>query len=687
MDSQESLIETIRALKNELSLLRDSAACSQIAWHGCAMCGEGAVRAACNPMGTAGEERFKSIVNQAQDAIFIKDKQRRHIFVNPAMAMNIGISEERLLGNTADDVLEPESAKVVKAVDDKTFQGEIVDEIRRLDIGGRTFYFHTVQAPLRYHEGQVEEIFAIVRDITALRESENALAVSEAKYKTIVEAIDDAIITGSLDGTIISWNKGAEKIFGYSEKEALGRHITLIVPENLKEEQMEIEQKTIASGYQGKYEVMRLHKEGHLIPVEVSTNAVIDHDGRVTALTGILRDISYRKRAEEERKKIEAQLFQAQKMEAVGTLAGGVAHDFNNILGIILGNVELALSDTNKGSLAHERLSESRTACLRAKEVIRQILNISRKQETEFEPVVMNDIVAESLKLIRASLPTSILLKSNTGALSDVVMANPTQIHQVVLNLCANALYAMEGMEGTLSVTLDRVSFPYPYQNTPPDDSSRAFVRLSVQDSGKGMSPELQSRIFEPYFTTKEAGKGSGLGLSVVYGIVRNHHGTITVESAPGFGSTFHLYFPIYEKKVAPVPQTESDVPGGDERILFVDDEEMIVELAEIMLSSLGYRVTGVTSASEAFDRFRANPEAFDLVITDMTMPQMTGSRLAKEIMAIQPGIPVIICSGYSAILNETGAIGMGIRKYLNKPFTQSRLARAIREVLDSKLH
>lgn len=631
------------------------------------------------------EDRFKSIVIRAQDTIFIKDKNRRHIFVNPAMAKMLGVTEEQLLGHTADDFFDEKNAAVVKEVDDRTFRGEVVEEIRKLERGSRTFYFHTMQAPLSDHEGPVDEIFAIVRDITALKESEHALAVSKEKYKSIVEAIDDAIITGDIDGFIVSWNKSAERIFGYSEKEALGRHVSIIVPENLKDEQMAIGRKTIASGYQGKYEAMRRHKEGHLVPVEVSIDVVRDFEGRVTGLTGILRDISDRKKAEEERKKIEAQLLQAQKMEAVGTLAGGIAHDFNNILGIILGNVELALSDIIKGTPSHERLSESRTACLRAKDLIRQILNFSKKREMEFEPVIMNDIVLESLKFIRASLPSTISLEKKISHLPEVVMANPTQIHQIVLNLCANALYAMEGREGTLVVSLDRVSVPQPDQKLPPTILAGDYMRLSIQDSGSGISPEFLDRIFEPYFTTKEAGKGSGLGLSVVYGIVKNHNGTITVESNPGSGSTFHLYFPIYGNPVPSVPQTELEVSGGNERILFVDDEEMIVELSEIMLQALGYQVKGTKGALEALKEFRRSPDEFDLVITDMTMPGMTGHRLAKELMAIRPDIPVILCTGYSPMISETETIGMGIRKCLHKPFTKDHIALAIREVLDSR--
>ncbi|MBU0996180.1 MAG: PAS domain S-box protein [Proteobacteria bacterium] len=629
------------------------------------------------------EDRLKSIATLAQDAIFIKNKNRQYIFVNQAMAKIFGCNPENLLRKTPEEIFDKEDAAIVTEVDNKTFEGNVVDEVRQLEIGGHHYHFHTIQAPMRHKQGHVREIFGIVRDITALKESEKALYKSEEKYKAIVEAVNDAIVTGAIDGTIISWNKSAERIFGYTADEAIGRHVAFLSPEDLKNQQMGLGHQTIASGLPKSYEAVRLHKDGHLVPVEVTLNVIRDDQGSVTGLTGILRDISDRKKAEEKRKEIEAQLLQAQKMEAIGTLAGGVAHDFNNILGIILGNVELAMENMGKHSLAHESLNESRIACLRARDLIRQILNFSRKADADFEPVVLENIVRESLKLIRASVPSSIGIEQHFKTASDVVLANPTQINQIMLNLCAKGLHAMEGQKGTLSVRLDKVRLSPLDEKQIKEISPGDYLKLSVQDSGEGITSDLLDRIFEPYFTTKEVGKGSGLGLSVVYGIVKSHHGAITVASAPGKGSAFDVYLPIYQKQVCSDNKMEIHVPCGHERILFVDDEEMIARLFEKMLISLGYEVRSFRSAIDALDAFRAGSEQFDLVITDMTMPDITGDRLAKEMMIIRPDIPVMLCTGHSSVLSETEAYNMGIRKYLNKPVTKSHLAEAIRSVLD----
>ncbi len=389
-----------------------------------------------------------------------------------------------------------------------------------------------------------------------------------------------------------------------------------------------------------------------------------------------------RKRAEEERAKFEAQLRQAHKMEAIGTLAGGIAHDFNNILGIIMGNTDLSLADVPEWNPAHGNLKEVQKACLRARDVVRQLLSFSRKSEQQKTPTKIAPIIKETSKLLRSSIPSNIDIRYNIPEDQGTIMSDPTQIHQVVLNLCTNAADAMTGQEGVLEITLDPVTLDedaaVPYEDLDPGP----YVRLSVSDTGHGISPAETARIFDPYFTTKEVGKGTGLGLSVVHGIVKSHKGEITVHSEIGKGTTFEAFFPMIEETEKPAVISETTAKGN-ERILFVDDEEAIAELGKKGLERLGYRVEATTSAQRAIARFRADPDGFDLVISDMTMPEMTGDKLAKEIMKTSPGMPVIICTGYSELISEGRAQEMGISAFVMKPVSAKEMAVSIRQVLE----
>jgi len=370
-------------------------------------------------------------------------------------------------------------------------------------------------------------------------------------------------------------------------------------------------------------------------------------------------------------------------MEAIGTLAGGIAHDFNNILGIILGNAELAIDDVPDSNPARNNLDEVRKACLRAKDVVSQILAFSRKSESEQKPFNIASVVTESLKLLRASIPTSVDIRPNISNDIEDILGDPTQIHQIMINLCTNAAHAMEDAGGTLEVVLENTALhedkAYRYTELKPGP----YVQLSVSDTGFGISPEVMERIFDPYFTTKDVGKGTGLGLSVVHGIVNSHKGGISVESEAGKGTTFNLLFPAVERLMPQKPKKLEDLPTGEERILFVDDEDAMVSLNRQRLEKLGYKVVSKTDPSEALAFFRDNPHQIDLVITDMTMPRMTGDKLAREMLNIRSDIPIILCTGYSSRISGEKAQELGIWKYIEKPIEMGTLARSVREVLD----
>ena len=418
--------------------------------------------------------------------------------------------------------------------------------------------------------------------------------------------------------------------------------------------------------------------DGKKVHLQVFGSPVKDKTGKVTASIASFSDIT-------DLKEYKQQLQQAQKLEAIGTLAGGVAHDFNNILSIILGNTELALDDVPEWNPARENLDEVVKASLRAKDVIRQLLSFSRKSNISQKPVAIAPIIRESLKLMRSSLPTTIDIQMNLSEKNNTVLADPTQIHQIIINLCTNAAHAMSTNGGILKIDLSDVvldengAMPYA------DIHAGHYVCISVRDTGHGIPLEIRERIFDPYFTTKEFGKGTGMGLAVVHGIVKNHNGTVAVFSEPGRGTTFEVLLPAVD--IPPESQDENYVhpPTGSEKILFIDDEPALVHMCKQMLEKLGYEVTAETSPLKALDVFSAQPDAFDLIITDMTMPKMTGDQLTKEILKIRPNMPIILCTGYSEKLSRNDAAHIGIKKYIEKPINKYDLSVVVREVLDDK--
>jgi signal transduction histidine kinase/ActR/RegA family two-component response regulator len=393
-----------------------------------------------------------------------------------------------------------------------------------------------------------------------------------------------------------------------------------------------------------------------------------------------------RKWAEEEKKKLQAQLQQAQKMQAIGTMAGGIAHDFNNILFPIVGYTEMAMGDLPEDSLTRSNLEEVLKAADRAKGLVQQILTFSRQREQERKPLKIQPVIKEALTLIRASLPTTIEISQNIDKGCGAILADPIQIHQVMMNLCTNAYHAMREKGGVLGVTLTEVEIDSCDLGSNMDLKPGPYLRLTVSDTGHGMERAEMERIFEPYFTTKSPGEGAGMGLAVVHGVARSHGGYITVYSEPGKGAAFHVYLPRIDGiGIAPVPVSSEPAPNGTERILFTDDEKQIVDMVQQMLERLGYHVTARTSSVEALKAFRTQPDKFDLVITDQTMPNMTGAKLAQKIMGIRPDIPIILCTGFSEVIAEEKAKAMGFRDFVMKPIVKTDIAKIIRRVLDQE--
>jgi len=381
----------------------------------------------------------------------------------------------------------------------------------------------------------------------------------------------------------------------------------------------------------------------------------------------------------------ENQLQQVMKLQAIGTLAGGIAHDFNNILFPIVGYTELTMDDVPEGSQARQNLEEVLKATNRAKELVQQILTFSRQNGQERKPLKVQSLIKEALKLLRATIPSSIEINCSVDEECGPIIGDPTQIHQVVMNLCTNAYHALPETGGKIEVCLKEINLSYEQSLQRVGMKVGRHLELTVKDNGHGMAPQVMERIFEPYYTTKEQGKGTGLGLSVIHGIIKNHGGDISVYSQPGKGATFSAILPVIDDiEVEIEPVKTASATNGNERILLIDDEEQIIDLERRILEGLGYKVTPKTDSEEALAEFRARPDRFDLVVTDMTMPKITGDRLARRLMDINPQIPVILCTGFNEAITEEKALAMGIDKFVMKPIVRDELANTIRTVLDN---
>jgi|GEM_PF-1934326 len=542
------------------------------------------------------------------------------------------------------------------------------------------------------HDQHVEDFLVTLATalsgIIHFKQTSQLVMESEEKHRVITSTAQEAIITIDQQGKTTFWNPAATRIFGYSEEEALGVELhRLITPERF-----------LSQAHQGlgnffKYgqgplidqtiEISGRRKDGSEIDVEMSLSA-LRHQEHWTAL-GILRDISSRKKNENEKAQLQTQLRQAQKMEAIGTLAGGIAHDFNNILSSILGYAELVREEMpgiNPETI--DDIDQVIKAGNRAKDLVRQILTFSRQNPEESVPVQISLIVKEALKLLRSSLPSSIEIRQIISESALTVFADPSQIHQVLMNLCTNSFRAMREKGGILEVRLESFIPDRTFTEAYPDLLADTYLCLVVKDTGIGMDSTIIPRIFEPYFSTNKKEDGTGLGLAVVHGIVNRLGGVIEVSSTVDVGSTFRVYLPVAENPELPITWAPSDVlPRGTEHILLVDDELPLLELVSRMLSGLGYQVTYRTSSIEALELFRHKSEQFDLIITDQNMPNMTGTSMADEIKGIRSDIPIILCTGYADFNLGQHSQGRSIQEILMKPVAKSQLATIVRQVLD----
>ena len=505
---------------------------------------------------------------------------------------------------------------------------------------------------------------------------------SEAQSRSITDAAHDAIVIMDGDGTIARWNPAAERMFGYSEAEALGRDLhSLIAPERFHapfRESFSRFQRTGDGPLVGStVEMEARRKGGSEFPVELSLSVV--KRGTEWQAIGIVRDATERRRAEE----LQAR---AGKLEALGTLSAGVAHDFNNILLAIRGNAALVRSDLPPGHAGQKSLAEIMKASQRATDLVRRILTFSRPQDQKREVLSLGPAVEEALELVRATLPAMIRIQADLAGDVPPVSIDLAQVQQVIVNLAANAAHAIGEGLGLVRIGLDETTLAHEADAGALGLPPGRYVRLSVSDDGCGMDSATIARIFDPFFTTRPPGKGSGLGLSVVHGIMKGHGGTVTAESEPGRGSRFRVYFPAEEGPAGAPGRSDSEaVTGSGERILFVDDEEALVYLVPRLLEKLGYRVTAHGSAELALEEFRARSAGFDLVVTDLSMPGMSGLDLARALLAIRPDVPIVLMSGHVRPELEEEARRIGIREVLLKPDTVEEMGRVLQDALRSR--
>ncbi len=613
------------------------------------------------------DRRFRALMEGAPVGILISSPDGGVMDVNAAALRMLGYDSK------GDFLKVPTSHHYFEEEDRERFHellgsGPVRDfEVRLRRKDGTVFWVSIASVAQAEEDGAVRFIKSF-QDISERKRAEEQLKL----FSQAVDGSADAMVMVDLDGKFTYVNRAYSDMFGYSREKLAGKNLSFCHPG--QEQNLEEAMKATAEGsWTG--ELTSRRSDGQLLQIAVSSSRVVDGRGNPVALMASVRDMT-------ELKRHESQLRQAQKMEAVGTLAGGIAHDFNNLLVPILGFAELALAGVPEGSKAREDVTQVLKAGGRAKDLAAQILAFSRQEEAERKPVQLAPIIKEALKLLVAALPSTIEIRQNIGPDTRAVNADPTQIHQILMNLCTNAERAMPG-GGVLEVSLENVELDEERAVAIEGLRAGSYVRLTVSDTGCGMDEETLKRVFDPFFTTRGPGEGTGMGLSVVHGVVESHEGAITVDSELHRGTTFDVYLPAVESIAEDAPETRERVHGGSESILFVDDEAPIVEMGSETLTRLGYRVTTRTSSVEALELFRFKPGAFDLVITDQTMPNMSGADLARELLRIRPDIPIVLCTGFSRAVTLESARAFGMRELVMKPIVGAELGRTVRRVLD----
>jgi len=621
------------------------------------------------------ERRFSIAFHESPTPTIISSVgDGRYVDVNRSFLNMLGYEREEIIGRAAFDLgiwAEPEAR--FRIVEKLQREGRLRDEPLRLKTKtGEIREVLTAARIIKLHGHNL--ILSLFQDMTERNRTEQRLRESEQRYRDFFRTSRDCVFISSPEGDWLDFNDAAIELFGFADRSELMRSKIQNLYEHPKQRE-ELLLQIAHAGFIKDYPVTMRRKDGSVVETLITSVGCRDETGSLVQHQGTIRDVS-RQRA------LERRLHQAHKMEAIGTLAGGIAHDFNNILGIIVGYTEMAMLELPDGSRPKEHLRQALDGILRAERLVKQIVAISRPVRQDRLPVNLAGVVRDSLRLLRTSLAESIEIREKLDSKASL-LADPGEVQQLILNLCTNAVEAMTEGSGILEISLQDALVETPEALDYGDLRPGRYVRLMVKDTGPGIDPAIRDRIFDPYFTTRRSGEGSGLGLSIVHGTVMNYGGALRIDSAAGRGTAFDIYLPVVELELE---QRESQVfravPDGSGRVLLVDDEFVLLDVGRQMLAHLGYEVLALSDPREALMAFVAQPGQFDVVITDMTMPQMTGVDLARRVMEVRPDMPVILCTGYSEHVDKERAQRLGIRGFMMKPCTLRMFGEMVHRVL-----
>jgi len=641
----------------------------------------------------AAQAQLRSIIETIPDLLFLKDTDGVYLDCNPQVERLYGRSRAAIVGRTDHELLPKEAADAFRDRDRQAMAaGEPTVNEEWVTFAGSGYrgLFETIKTPVRDAQGRVAGVLGIARDITLARHAREAQSISEQRLAQVVRVARIGIFDHDHATDTIYWSPEQREIYGVRPDEAITLQVYLqrVHPADLGAISEAVQRAHDPAG-DGLFDVEHriIRSDGQIRHLTTRSQTFFEGEGaqrHKVRTIGAVSDITERKAAEDERRSLEVQLRESQKMESIGTLAGGIAHDFNNILGAILGNVALARGDLPPDHAAHQSLQQIARASVRARDLIQQILAFSRRQPQERVWQPLRPLVEEAVSLLRSTLPARVELQVRLGDEPLVVFADATQMQQVLMNLCTNAWHALADGTGTITVGLDEAQLDPAAARSAGALPPGRYAHLWVRDTGVGMDEQTRARVFEPFFTTKPPGQGTGLGLSVVHGIVAAHDGAITIDSAPGQGSTFHLYLPARREVAVPAAAASrpAALEGRGEHVMYIDDDEVMVLMVERLLQRAGYRATCCQRASDALAALRAAPHSFDAVVTDYNMPGATGLEMARAIAAIRPGLPVILTSGYVSEELRAGAERAGVRYLLQKERTFEELAPLLRRAL-----
>ncbi len=635
------------------------------------------------------KERYdclRSVLDDMISGVMVVDRRGTILLMNKMVARQLGRPEADCIGRSIETLFPITADVILQRVQAAFSSGRSATYENRIRAGEETRWLFSVFQPVCDAHNEIHAVQILSLDVTEQKRAQEDLLHT----KRLLDKSQHVAKIGHWEWRLrddrITYSDGYRRLYGFGPDEAVSVEaaIAMIHPDDHARWNEELKQSFEARRpFLLDYRIVR--RDGSIAWLNAQTELSYNAEGKPSKIWGVLQDITERVEAEQKRIELESRLRQSQKMEAIGTLAGGIAHDFNNILSSIIGYTELAMEDVQAETLTHQNLKEVFRAGLRAKELVRHILTFSRQTEIQRQPIAVSAIVQETARMLRATIPAFIALKTEDLSKNSTIMGDASQLHQVILNLCTNAAHAMEEKGGTLSIRLENLIVRPEDTPSMPENVVGPCLKLSVSDTGVGIAPELIERIFEPYMTTKPAGKGTGLGLSVVHGIVQSHRGCISVKSRPNEGTAMEIILPLIEKEMDARKIPAASVCTGNEHILLVDDEQQIVHSQKQALERLGYTVTARTSSIEAMEAFRAHPDRYRAVVTDMTMPNLTGDLMAKEMKSIRPDIPIIICTGYSEKLSESRVRMSGIDLFLMKPVGRMDLANALRQLLDKR--